>query len=80
LKNVLLVMSSGGYLKRPDEGSEQTEQQRRLWTDTSKRLSKFLPDLMPELFPEPEAKEVVPENTEASVPTPAVEEKTVEVA
>jgi brefeldin A-resistance guanine nucleotide exchange factor 1 len=73
-------MSSGGYLKRPDEGSEQSEQQRRLWTETSKRLSKFLPDLMPELFPEPEAKEAVAESKEASVPALTVEEKAVEVA
>lgn len=53
LKNVLLVMSSGGYLSPPSEGSqEQTEQQKQLWTETTTRLKRFLPGLMPELFPE----------------------------
>ncbi|KAK5165588.1 GDP/GTP exchange factor for ARF [Saxophila tyrrhenica] len=52
LKNILLVMSSGGYLIPPsDESKEQTEQQRQLWSETWTRLERFLPGLMPELFP-----------------------------
>lgn len=85
LKNILLVMSSGGYLKRPSEGGDQSEQQERLWNDTSSRLHKFLPNLMPELFPEPEAKpekekgvEVISDKIEASAPV--AEEKAPEVA
>jgi brefeldin A-resistance guanine nucleotide exchange factor 1 len=50
-------MSSGGYLKRPSNNGEQSEQQKRLWNDTSTRLDKFLPSLMPGLFPEPDVKE-----------------------
>ena len=53
LKNILLVMSSGGYLVPPSENpEEQTEQQKQLWAETCTRLERFLPDLMPSLFPE----------------------------
>jgi brefeldin A-resistance guanine nucleotide exchange factor 1 len=53
LKNILLVMSSGGYLVPPSENSEdQTDQQKQLWAETWTRLHRFLPDLMPSLFPE----------------------------
>ncbi|KAK4999865.1 GDP/GTP exchange factor for ARF [Elasticomyces elasticus] len=52
LKNVLLVMSSGGYLAPPSEDTEQTEQQQQLWHETWMRLNRFLPGLMPELFPD----------------------------
>ena len=53
LKNILLVMSSGGYLIPPlDDADEQPEQQRRLWNETWTRLERFLPGLMPDLFPE----------------------------
>ena len=53
LKNILLVMSSGGYLVPPSENlNEQTDQQKQLWAETWTRLERFLPDLMPSLFPE----------------------------
>ena len=53
LKNVLLVMSSGDYLTPPSaDGEEQTPQQRELWTETWTRIERFLPGLMPELFPD----------------------------
>ena len=53
LKNILLVMSSGGYLVPPSEYlEEQTYQQKQLWAETWTRLDRFLPDLMPSLFPE----------------------------
>ena len=73
-------MSSGGYLKRPSEGSDQSEQQKQLWNDTSNRLHKFLPNLIPELFPELEVRtkkekgaEVASDKIEASAPVPTAE-------
>ncbi|KAF2083553.1 Sec7-domain-containing protein [Saccharata proteae CBS 121410] len=48
LKNILLVMSSGGYLAPPDQKPEQEE----LWRETWKKLDRFLPNLFTELFPE----------------------------
>ncbi|KAF2428990.1 hypothetical protein EJ08DRAFT_662157 [Tothia fuscella] len=50
VKNILLVMSSGGYLVPP--GKDTTEEQDNLWLDTWKRLDRFLPNLLQELFPE----------------------------
>lgn len=52
LKNILLVMSSGGYLVPPSDGTEQSEQQSLLWSETWNRLERFLPGLMLELFPD----------------------------
>jgi brefeldin A-resistance guanine nucleotide exchange factor 1 len=53
LKNILLVMSNGGYLVPPsNESVEQTAQQEQLWSETWTRLERFLPGLMPELFPD----------------------------
>ena len=54
LKNILLVMSSGGHLiPPPAQGEdERTPQQKQLWQETWTRLNRFLPALMPELFPE----------------------------
>lgn len=79
LKNILLVMSSGGYLTPPTKGSEQSEQQRKLWNETWARLNRFLPDLMPELFPQepekPEVESVAEAEAEAEAPeAPAIEE------
>lgn len=69
LKNILLVMSSGGYLVPPSENSEQTPQQSQLWTETWTRLDNFLPGLMPELFPEQTQKPAAaPEQTEPLEP------------
>ncbi|KAI9800297.1 MAG: GDP/GTP exchange factor for ARF [Piccolia ochrophora] len=48
LKNILLVMSSGGFLVPPS----QDPSHERLWVETWKRLERFLPDLFAELFPE----------------------------
>lgn len=54
LKNILLVMGSGGYMVPPtsEEDDSRTELQQQLWAETWERLHRFLPDLMPELFPE----------------------------
>ena len=48
LKNILLVMSSGGYLVPPAEDPAQRE----LWDETWKRVDRFLPELRKEIFPE----------------------------
>ena len=45
LKNILLVMASSGYLVP----ASQEPSQQRLWTETWKRLDRFLPDLRKEL-------------------------------
>ncbi|KAL7276188.1 GDP/GTP exchange factor for ARF [Rhizina undulata] len=67
LKNILLVMSSGGYLVPPGEDSKHQE----LWNQTWKRLERFLPDLFGELFPQTTLE---PPKTEAPrVSTEAVE-------
>lgn len=65
LKNILLVMSSGGYLEPPSSG-QRTPQQEKLWAETWERLQKFLPGLMPELFPEA-TEQAVPENKSYAV-------------
>lgn len=56
VKNILLVMSSGGYLVAPkgDEpgGEGDGGDDAQLWDATWMRLERFLPGLMPELFPE----------------------------
>lgn len=45
LKNILLVMSSSGYLVPPSVDSSQE----KLWVETWKRIDRFLPDLKKEL-------------------------------
>lgn len=45
LKNILLVMSSSGFLVAPSVDPSQE----RLWVETWKRLDRFLPDLRKEL-------------------------------
>jgi golgi-specific brefeldin A-resistance guanine nucleotide exchange factor 1 len=48
LKNILLVMSNGGYLSPPGQNASNKE----LWVETWNRLDRFLPHLFRELFPE----------------------------
>jgi golgi-specific brefeldin A-resistance guanine nucleotide exchange factor 1 len=50
LKNMLLVMSNGGYLAPPDD--DTTPEQEELWNETWKRINRFLPNFLAELFPE----------------------------
>lgn len=49
MKNILLVMSSSGYLVPPSV--DPTHE--KLWTETWKRLSRFLPDLRKDLDLDP---------------------------
>lgn len=51
LKNILLVMADGGFLTAPKPGEKPSE----LWDETCKRVDRFLPDLMLELFPQAKA-------------------------
>ncbi|KAF2143741.1 uncharacterized protein K452DRAFT_247114 [Aplosporella prunicola CBS 121167] len=69
LKNILLVMSSSGYLAPPDEKPEQEE----LWTETWKKLDRFLPSLFSELFPEEAAKPKKPVEKQPAAAPPAAE-------
>lgn len=48
LKNILLVMADGGFIQPPSDGSRPTE----LWDETCKRVDRFLPDLISEIFPQ----------------------------
>ena len=75
LKNILLVMSNGGYLVPPSENPEkQTDQQKQLWTETWTMLDRFLPDLMPSLFPGEANKPKQPTRTSRESPrSPKIE-------
>lgn len=59
LKNILLVMSSGGYLAPPDQKPENAE----LWIQSWNTLDRFLPGLFVELFPEEAKKPRLPRKT-----------------
>ena len=48
LKNILLVMADGGFIQPPSDGSPPNE----LWDETYKRVDRFLPDLIAEIFPQ----------------------------
>ncbi|EPE34964.1 Sec7 [Glarea lozoyensis ATCC 20868] len=76
LKNILLVMSSSGYLVPPSQDPEHE----KLWVETWKRIDRFLPDLKKDLDLEapkeaekplvplsPSATEAKPEDVVASV-------------
>lgn len=52
LKNMLLVMSNGGYLAPPSGDSHENPKQEALWNETWKRINRFQPNLFAELFPE----------------------------
>lgn len=63
LKNVLLFMSSSGYLVPPSKNPSQE----KLWVETWKRIDRFLPDLRNELALE-EPTPVEAEKVEEAVP------------
>lgn len=52
LKNILLIMSTDGYLETPEKNPKHKD----LWIETWRRLDRFLPNLFGELFPEEAAK------------------------
>ena len=64
LKNILLVMADGGFIQPPSKDQPPTE----LWTETCKRIDRFLPNLIAEIFPqvnapEPETQPSLPEQS-----------------
>lgn len=63
MKNVLLFMSSSGYLVPPSKNPSQE----KLWVETWKRIDRFLPDLRNELALE-EPTPVEEEKVEEAVP------------
>ena len=56
LKNILLVMADGGFIEPPSKDRPPTE----LWDQTCKRVDRFLPNLMAEIFPQANAPEEQP--------------------
>lgn len=69
LKNVVLVMSSDGYLVPPPSSAEsesRTGPQKRLWKVTFVRLERFQPGLMESIFPGAGAMSPVPKAQPAS--------------
>ena len=49
LKNILLVMSGAGYLQPPSD--RLSEDDKKLWVETKKRLNNFLPKLFEDVLP-----------------------------
>lgn len=72
LKNILLFMSSSGYLVPPSKDPEKAE----LWTETWKRIDRFLPELRAELALEEEDKA----DEKSAVPVVAAPEGEIEDA
>ncbi|KAK4193806.1 ARF guanine-nucleotide exchange factor 2 [Podospora australis] len=66
LKNVLLIMSSNGYLVPPQRNPEREE----LWNETWKRIDRFLPNLRADLALDVPVEE---QTREANVPKKSVE-------
>jgi len=64
LKNILLVMADGGFIQPPSEDQPPTE----LWDQTCKRVGRFLPNLIVEIFPQVNTPEVPKPETQ---PPPA---------
>ena len=48
LKNILLVMADGNFLIPPKQGAKPSE----LWIETCKKVDRFLPGLIADLFPQ----------------------------
>jgi brefeldin A-resistance guanine nucleotide exchange factor 1 len=48
IKNIILVMADQGHLAPP----HQDPSKENIWTETKKRLERFLPDLFEEVFPD----------------------------
>ena len=77
LKNILLVMTDGGFLQPPFKDQQPTE----LWIETCKRVDRFLPNLIAEIFPQASAptepeKQPLPSSDRSRVETRAeVQEK-----
>lgn len=69
LKNVLLIMSSNGYLVPPSKDPARAE----LWNETWKRIDRFLPNLRADLAMEEEEPAKVEEPPRSAGLAPAAE-------
>jgi brefeldin A-resistance guanine nucleotide exchange factor 1 len=67
---MLLVLSSGGYLSSPDEKPEQE----KIWNETWKRINRFQPNLLAELFPDEAGKPKTSREEKAPVEAASGEE------
>jgi len=68
LKNILLVMSSSGFLVPPT----QDPPHEKLWVETWKRLDRFLPDLRKDLELDPKENPVAEEKKDVATPVASV--------
>lgn len=57
IKNILLVMADSGHLTPPPTSDADKQ---KIWTETKKRLDRFLPNLFGELFPVSASQKDVP--------------------
>jgi golgi-specific brefeldin A-resistance guanine nucleotide exchange factor 1 len=80
LKNVLLFMVSSGHLVSP----KQDPSKEKIWTETWKRIDRFLPDMRTDLALEEPEEEPAPAKVEAAPtkaePTPAENESAQEAS
>ena len=76
LKNIILVMSSSSFLVPPSKDPSQE----KLWTETWKRIDRFLPDLRKDLNLDPPPKEVSEKEKPAEKPVEKEKEKEVALA
>ena len=74
LKNVLLIMSSNGYLVPPSKDPAREE----LWNETWKRIDRFLPSLRADLALEEEPVKVEEPPKSAGLPPSAEAAEAVE--
>ena len=66
LKNILLVMADGGFITPPSNHQPPTE----LWEQTRKRVDRFLPGLVAEIFPQITAPESASQASPANQDVP----------
>ncbi|KAI9376339.1 hypothetical protein BJX61DRAFT_538871 [Aspergillus egyptiacus] len=66
IKNIILVMADVGHLVPPSQNpSKET-----IWSETKKRLDRFLPDLFKEIFPDADAPRDIPKGSAPGSPLP----------
>ena len=70
LKNILLVMAGSEVLNPPAPGAQPSE----LWEETCKRVDRFLPSLMAELFPQTQGQPQHVSSARPSFDNPAPEQ------
>lgn len=62
-------MADGGYLVPPSQDATRE----KIWTETKKRLDRFLPDLFQEIFPPLDETKAAASAPVSAVPSPAPE-------